>query len=251
MHNNRIWAGWIVAVMLSASSALAQQAPQQAPVAPATPGAPPAAGAYGQQPQQAYPQPQQAYPAQQQAYPVQGGYPPAQGYPPPQQGYGQSQPQYGQPQYGQQPYYQQPYVNGGLSPRPRRPSRALLITGASIFGASYLISAMVGAILVDADDDGECDIDENCREVGRWLFLPLIGPWVGMSKTRDDGGLAFLGMLQLVGAGLTVGGIIRFVNTKRQYESGIASWEFEQGRKLTLDMSSSPLMAGPRMDFRF
>jgi hypothetical protein len=255
MHNYRVWTGWIVALMLaSTSSASAQQTPSQhAPSAPSAPAAPGVAAQPQQpaQPQQAYPaQPQQAYPAQPQAYPTQGGYPAAQGYPPPQQGYPPPQQGYAPPQ---QPYYQQPYVTTGTAPRPRRPSRALLITGASIFGGAYLISALVGAAIVDEDDydDDGYSSCRNCDSIGGWLFLPVAGPWVAMKDTDNDGGLAFLGMLQLVGAGLTIGGIVRFVNTKRQYEAGLASWDFERGRQLTLDVSSTPVLTGPRMKLQF
>jgi hypothetical protein len=253
MHNYRVWTGWIFALMLlSASSAVAQQAPQQnAPTAPSAPGAPAAPAAvtqpqqaypaqpqaYPTQPQQGYPAQQQAYPAQPQAYPVQGGYPPAQGYPPPQQGYGQ-----------QQPYYsQQPYVTTGTAPRPRRPKKGLMIAGLSVLGGSYLIATSVGVGLID-EDDHDCN---DCNAVARWLFVPVLGPWIAMKETDADGGLWLLGLIEVVGAGLTIGGIIRYVNTKRQYEAGLASWDFDKGRKLTLDMSSTPLLAGPRMKLQF
>jgi hypothetical protein len=273
MHSNRSRTGWqsiIVALALaSASSVLAQAAPPQAappqgappqgaPSAPGPAAAPEAPGAQGQPqgyPQQGYTQPQ-PYPAQQQPYPQQGyqqgypqqGYQPAQGYA--QQPYPQQQPAYQQP-------YQQPYQHA-YGPRPRRPSRALLITGASILGGAYVLSALVGAALLDDDDERYQDeyyYDDcgggSCRAIGRWLFLPIAGPWAAMSETRDDGWLALLGMLQLVGAGLTVGGIIRFVNTKHAAEPGLAHWDLGRGRKLTLDHSASPLMTGPQMKLQF
>lgn len=261
MHSNRSRTGWqsiIVGLALaSASSVLAQAAPPPQPSAPppgapAPAGAPEAPSAPGANGQQAYPQQGYTQPAQPQGYPQQGY--PQQGYqqqPYPQQQYQQPYPQ----QQYQQPY-QQPYQHA-YGPRPRRPSRALLITGASILGGSYVLTALIGAALLDDDDeryDDELYYDDcgggSCRAIGRWLFLPIAGPWAAMSETRDDGWLAFLGMLQLVGAGLTVGGIIRYVNTKNAYEPGLG-WELQNGKKLSLDMSTSPLLTGPQMKLQF
>ena len=99
------------------------------------------------------------------------------------------------------------------------------------------------------EQDNDC---RRCDEVAPWLFVPLVGPFIGMSKTDDgDWGLWFLGMVEAVGAGLMVGGIIRYQNTKRASEAASYSWDLSHDRKLTLDMSTSSRMVGPRLRLAF
>jgi hypothetical protein len=233
-------------VLSFAGSAFAQAAPQapsapSAPVAPGVGGQPaPQAQPPQQYQQQSYPQ-QQGYPAPQQAYPVQGGYPPPQQQAYPTQGYA-TQPA--------QPYaYQQPYVSNAPPLRRRRPSKGLMIAGISVLAGSYLIASTAGIALVDQTRE-EC---RDCKDVGRWLFLPVVGPYVAMSETRDggDGALWLLGMVEVVGTALMIGGIVRYQNTKREIEAAALSWDFKHDRKLSLNLSTSPLMAGPRMKLRF
>ncbi len=56
--------------------------------------------------------------------------------------------------------------------------------------------------------------DANNRKTDRSaiLFVPVVGPWVGMSTLHPDSatatfGLAFLGIGQTLGAGLLIGGL--------------------------------------------
>lgn len=223
---------WLLMVLGASESASAQVAQPVPAPPPAYPPPPPASQAYPAQPQ-AYPAQPQAYPAQQayqappQAYPVQQGYP--------------------QAGYAQQPYYQQPqpYVATRM-PRPRRPRRAMMITGISLLAGSYLIATSIAVGLGDEDRD-DC---RDCRDVAPWLFVPIVGPWIAMSETTADGGLWLLGLIEVSGAALTIGGIVRYFNTKRDYEAGL-SWELPKERRLSLDMSTSPLLAGPRMKLQF
>jgi len=239
--------------------------PQAAPAQayPAAPAPQPAPGAYPQQAPQGYPQQGYAQPSQQ-------GYaqppPPAQGYP--QQGYaGQAPPppQQGYPQQGYaapaQSYappagYAQPYqtpAQAQLQYRPvRRPSRGLMIAGASILGGAYLVSIAVGSALLDEDEGDDYDSCEHCEEIAPWLFLPVAGPFVAMSKTRDgDAGLWLLGMVQVVGAGLMTGGIIKYKNSKRAADMQGFSWNLPHDRRLTLDIATSTRFSGPRVKVAF
>ncbi|HEY6880563.1 MAG TPA: hypothetical protein VI299_21210 [Polyangiales bacterium] len=221
-------------VLLGASSSGFAQVAQPVPAAPppsAYPSAPPSAP--------------QAYPPQPQTYPAQAYQAPAQGYPAqaapvpqayPQAGYAQPQPYYQQPQ---------PYVATRM-PRVRRPRKAMMITGISILAGSYLIATSIAVGLGD-EDRGDC---RDCRDVAPWLFVPVVGPWIAMSETTADGGLWLLGMVEVAGAALTIGGIVRYLNTKRDYEAGL-SWQLPKDRTLSLDMSTSPLLAGPRMKLQF
>lgn len=181
---------------------------------------------------------QQGYPVQQQQ-----GYPAQQPYPP--QGYVQ-------PGYAAQPYTT-PYGPYAAPPRRRRPSRGLMIAGLSVLGGSYLIATAVGASLMDEDDvDDGFDDCRSCKDVGPWLFLPVAGPFIAMSQTSSgDGALWFLGMVEAVGLGLTIGGIILYKNSKREIDGAALSWNLPHDRKLSLDVSTSSRMAGPQLKLRF
>jgi hypothetical protein len=245
-----------LALLAQASLVAAQATP--APAAPTPPAhAAPAQAAPAAPPQAAPPAPPPGYPAApppQQPYyaPAQQPQPyyaPGQGYAAP-QGYAPPQGAYQQP-YAPAPYSSYP-SNGYRGPL--RPRRGMMITGASILGGSYLLSMFVGSIVLDNRnggwDSGEtCD---NCRAVGRWLFVPLAGPFIAMSQTDEgDPGLWLLGMLQLVGAGLTTGGIIRYQNSKQALEAQGLSWNLGRDKKLTLDVQSGLRSVGPRMRIDF
>ena len=157
--------------------------------------------------------------------------------------------------YGPQGYAAQT----GLPPAqsawpPARPSKALMITGISILGGSYLLATAIGASLIDEEkyEDDEWGDCRYCDDVAPYLFIPIAGPFVAMSQTPDDAGLLLLGMVEVVGAALTVGGIIRYRNTKREAAmQSFSSWKLGGRRELAVDMSSSMRLAGPRMTLRF
>ena len=73
-----------------------------------------------------------------------------------------------------------------------------------------------------------------------------------MTQTPNDGGLMLLGMGQVVGTGLMIGGIMLYKNTKRAIEGQrYGQFDLGNGRFLTVDVSSSARMVGPRMTLRF
>jgi hypothetical protein len=235
----------------SVGTTWAQNAP---PPAPAQQAYPP------QQPQPAYP-PQQAqptYPAQQAApppgqqpgayqAPPQGQYPQQQQQPPPPPGQYQPAPS---PLYPQQASLPPPQV--AWHP-PRKPSRGLMITGISILSASYLLAISVAASIMDGDEDGDDGLDcRYCEDVAPYLFIPVIGPFISMTQTPNDAGLMMLGLVEMVGAGLMIGGIIRYKNTKRAAEmQQFGHFQLKGDRELVLGVSSSARMAGPRLTLRF
>lgn len=250
-----------LSLLSSASMVAAQSAPPprqiiQAPPPAAQPAAPPAPQPY-QAGQSTYPEQPSGYPAQPQQAPQQyqqqpqpypgqppQGYPPPppQGYPPPPPG-GAYQPQGYPGQY--QPYAAPPVV----WQRPQRPARGLMIAGISVLGGSYLLSAAIGGGILDDRSDYN---NYNHTLVGRWLFVPVVGPFVAMSHAGDGSwGLWFLGMVQLVGAGLTTGGVIRYRNSKRALDAQGMTWDLGHNRALTLDVQSGPRAIGPHMRLAF
>jgi hypothetical protein len=152
--------------------------------------------------------------------------------------------------YVAQPVYAQPYAYAPQPPPPRRPRlrKGLMISGISVFGASYIIAAITGAVLLDIKTP--CS---DCKGVGAMLLIPLAGPFLAIPRAdAGDGGLVVLGIVQIAGAGLMVGGIIQFLHSKRQaQQSGYYSLDLAKGRLLSFDLHTSPARLGPSMQLRF
>lgn len=133
-----------------------------------------------------------------------------------------------------------------------------MITGISILGASYLLSVAFGAAFLDEDVDGDGfeddeDYCEHCEDVAPWLFVPVVGPFIGMAEVDDGhGGLLVLGALQLTGLGLMIGGIIQYKASKRAAQAqGFTHWKLKGDRELALDIATTPRFAGPRVSLSF
>ena len=66
-----------------------------------------------------------------------------------------------------------------------------------------------------------------------------------MSKTDDgDWGLWMLGMIEVVGAGLMTGGIIKYRNSKRAADMQGYSWSLPHDRKLTVESAARFAIVG-------
>jgi hypothetical protein len=150
---------------------------------------------------------------------------PGYGQPPP--GYGQPPPGYAPPGYGQPPpgaYYAPApgyaaapmgprvidYEEGDAIPPGYRPGtrirKGLVIGGAVMLGASYLLSIMVagiGQLITNVDAPGTKDYGP--------VLIPVVGPFIGIGTTHASTGgafgLAFLGVAQTAGLGMLIGGI--------------------------------------------
>jgi hypothetical protein len=124
-----------------------------------------------------------------------------------------------------------------------------MISGIAVLGGSYLIAALAGAIMLD-EPTRSCS---DCQDVGPLLFIPVVGPFIAMGPADGgEGVLALLGVVELVGAGLLVGGIIRYSHTKRAAEQqGYYSLQLPKGRSLSLDVNTSPARVGPSLRLRF
>jgi hypothetical protein len=125
-----------------------------------------------------------------------------------------------------------------------------MITGIAVLGGSYLFATLMGSILLDDDYENNC-ID--CDEVGPLLFIPVFGPFIAMGPAVDGKGwLALLGMVELTGLGLMIGGIIKYVSSKRAaQQAGYYGWELRDGRSLSLDVGATPARVGPSLSLRF
>lgn len=126
----------------------------------------------------------------------------------------------------------------------------MMIGGIVTLGLSYLPGMLAGAILLDVKES-TCD---QCHQVGAYLFIPAIGPFLAMGPAEHARGvLALYGVVQLTGAVLTVAGIMKFRNSKRAYreQAGLAIWDLGEKRTLSLDLATSPSKMGPQFALRF
>lgn len=96
-----------------------------------------------------------------------------------------------------------------IQPRPN-PNRGLGLTiaGFSVFAMSYLITAGVGTVAIDAGDP----------EIGRPLLIPVAGPFIAASRldTATAGfGLGFVGVIQAAGLAMGIGGAVLLGKSRR------------------------------------
>jgi hypothetical protein len=98
-----------------------------------------------------------------------------------------------------------------LQPRGPNPNKGLglMIAGFSVFGFSYLLTAVGGAI----------SIDSGRPEIGQPLLIPIAGPFIAGARHGSATvglGLGLVGVIQLAGLGMGVGGAVQFGKSRRQ-----------------------------------
>jgi hypothetical protein len=169
------------------------------------------------------PQYQQAPPQYQQAPPQYAPAPPQYQQAPPQ--YGQPPPtviiqqQYPPPVYPQQPIYVQQAPQQPQGPRiikdwdpdqpiplgyhkEERARKGLIIGGAVMFGAMYLITALSASVANDASGPGYS---------ASWLYVPAIGPLFQMGQNGSNGGATgTVDFLCILDSLVQIGGITMF-----------------------------------------
>lgn len=102
-------------------------------------------------------------------------------------------------------------------PRPPRRGLGLMITGFSLFGTSYLLTGFTGARLMD--NAQRCGSDaSNCRDMGRSMMIPIVGPALA-AREVDAGcggaGLLMVSAIQLATFVMGVVGAVRWSRYKR------------------------------------
>ena len=109
----------------------------------------------------------------------------------------------------------QPYPPVPPPPPNRNRGLGLMIAGVSVFSISYLISVTAGVIMIDS----------NNEEIGRPLLIPIAGPWIGISRAGSATaglGLAFAGLAQLAGLGMSIGGGVVLARSRRGAQLGFS-----------------------------
>lgn len=136
----------------------------------------------------------------------------------------------------------------GYYPPPKLRPRfktGLLITGIAILGASYGVALTAGMGFTG----GSC---KKCQDIGIPLLVPVVGPFFAARNVKNGrGALIFLGVPQVIGAALAIGGYYRYRNSKTRAQQDGYVVELTGGRTLVLDVSVAPALVGPRLDLRF
>jgi hypothetical protein len=92
-------------------------------------------------------------------------------------------------------------------PNPNR-GLGMAISGFSIFGVSYLITAGIGAVAIDAGDP----------EVGRPLMIPIAGPFIAAARLDSATagfGLGFVGIIQAATLGMGIAGSVMLAKARK------------------------------------
>ena len=96
-------------------------------------------------------------------------------------------------------------------PRPKVRGVGMTIAGFSVFGVSYLISALSASIAIDSGDFAD--------SWGRPLLIPAVGPFISSARVGTATGafgLIFLGIVQTGSLAMGVTGAVLIGKSKRQ-----------------------------------
>lgn len=122
-----------------------------------------------------------------------------------------------QPYVGPQPYAD-PASQPQPAPQPRGRRKGLMIGGWVMFGASYLATAFISAIVADS-----CRaLDERgCRNAALTAMIPVVGPFMAIPYMQTDYitpkvFMAFPGLVQTAGLIMGIVGTVRFVRDGRE-----------------------------------
>lgn len=166
-----------------------------------------------------------------------------------------------QPYANPQPY---PYANPqpyppypGPAPAPEAPRsrrKGLMIGGWTMFGVSYLLTALIGAVI--SDSKTICADPARCQRLGYYMMIPVAGPFIATGPSNTATGSIFLGLVGVAQtAGLVMGivGTAQFVADGRRHQSVMNNDGFRLTRR-GLRVNASPTTRGGAMlslNYRF
>lgn len=126
-------------------------------------------------------------------------------------------------------------------PPPPKRGLGLMITGFSMFGTAYMLTAWAGALTHDGH--GGCNgTKHQCREIGKALMVPFFGPIMVTQESesaRETLGLFLVSGIQIATFTMGVIGAVRYSRYKR-WERNFAG--------LPLGKSGLALQPMPRFD---
>jgi hypothetical protein len=130
-------------------------------------------------------------------------------------------------------------------PEPIKRRKGLMIAGWSMFGGSYLFTALIAGIVYDT-----CNVVDapQCRRAAGFSLIPVIGPFLTIPNLNTDAitpkiFMAIPGLVQAAGLAMGIAGTIQFVNDgKRQQIAGVDG--FRLGNRLRLGMQPTRFLDG-------
>ncbi|HFE46061.1 MAG TPA: hypothetical protein ENJ18_11315 [Nannocystis exedens] len=150
-----------------------------------------------------------------------------------------------------QPQPQPPPIERATSKR----GLGLMITGWSLLTASYALTALSGAIVIDT-----CSTSDtyDCRKLGRSLMVPVIGPFLATSQIDTMRGrlalAVFPGLSQVAGLSMGIAGSVLFSRSRRHRMAALNADGLRLTRRaqhLRLSNTASPYGGGIRLTYRF
>ncbi len=157
-----------------------------------------------------------------------------------------SQPQPQPPRQPQAPPVYRPTSKRGLG---------LMITGWSLLTASYALTALSGAVVIDTCSSSDT---YDCRKLGRSLMVPVLGPFLATSEIDTMRGRLALavipGLVQVAGLSMGIAGSVLFSRSRRRRIAALNADGFRLTRRahnLRLSNTASPYGGGLRLSYRF
>jgi hypothetical protein len=134
----------------------------------------------------------------------------------------------------------------------------MMIAGYTVFGASYLTTALIGAAIHDSNGTVCDDVvgGSGCRRPGLVLFVPVVGPLIGIRDLSTDsatgtlaGVLSFLA--QSAGLALGIAGTVLYVRDGKRQRAAQQQAGLHIGRGVYL--RSAPRLGGGtlQLSYRF
>lgn len=107
-----------------------------------------------------------------------------------------------------------PPAEGTVYMPAKKRRKGLMIAGWSMFGGSYLFTALIAGIVHDT-----CSIADapNCRRAAGFSLIPLVGPFLTIPYLQTDAitpkvFMALPALVQIAGLAMGIAGTIQFVN---------------------------------------
>lgn len=130
-------------------------------------------------------------------------------------------------------------------PQPIKRRKGLMIAGWSMFGGSYLFTALIAGIVYDTCNAVEAP---RCKTAAGYSLIPVVGPFLTIPNLNTDAitpkiFMAIPGLVQLAGLTMGIVGTVQFVNDgKRQQIADVDG--FKLGSRLRLGMQPTRLLDG-------